>query len=90
MRMTRMEMYFVFYSRHSFSFVIDVEFVFYQLDFFTPGILPSLASSRKQIRQRPKSLINPRPRPHLKQRFVARVENFCFFTARALTDVFAI
>ena len=55
-----------------------------------PGILPSLASSRKQIRQRPKSLINPRPRPHLKHRFVARVLNFGFFAARAFTDVFAI
>jgi hypothetical protein len=62
----------------------------YQDDFFTPGILPSLASSLKQILQRPKSRMNALPRPHLKHRFVARVENFGFFAALASTDVFAI
>ena len=50
----------------------------YQLDFFIPVIFPSLASSRKQILQRPKSLMKPCPRPHLKQRFLALVENFGF------------
>ena len=56
----------------------------------TPGILPSLANSRKQILQRPKSLINPLPRPHLKHRFVALVENFGTLRALAFTDVFAM
>src|SRR3989338_11433127 len=49
---------------------------YYQEDFLIPGILPSSASSRKQIRQRLKSRINPRGRPHLKQRRTVRVENF--------------
>jgi hypothetical protein len=34
--------------------------------------------------------MNPLPRPHLKQRFVALVENFGAFAARAFTDVFAM
>ena len=55
-----------------------------------PGIFPSLANSRKQIRQRPKSLINPRPRPHRKHRFVARVENFGVLVALAFTLVLAM
>jgi hypothetical protein len=62
----------------------------YQLAFLIPGIFPSLANSRKQIRHKPKSLIKACPRPHLKQRFVALVENFGFFVARALTDVLAM
>jgi hypothetical protein len=62
----------------------------YQLDFLTPGILPSFASSRKQILQRPKSLMKACPLPHLKHRLVARVENFGFLADRAFTDVFAI
>ncbi len=62
----------------------------YQLDFLTPGILPSLASSRKQIRHRSKSRIYPRLRPQRKQRFVFRVLNFGTFRERAMTDVFAI
>ncbi len=62
----------------------------YQEDFLTPGIFPSFASSRKQIRQRPKSLIYPCFLPQRKQRFTSRVEYFCFFFARAITDFFAI
>jgi len=62
----------------------------YQDAFLTPGILPSLASSRKQIRQSPKSLIYPLLRPHLKQRLTIRVLNFGFLSALALTEVFAI
>lgn len=62
----------------------------YQEDFLTPGIFPSFASSRKQIRQRPKSLMNPCFLPHLKQRLTSLVENFGFFCARAITDCFAI
>jgi hypothetical protein len=52
--------------------------------------MPSLANSLKQIRQTPKSLIKALPRPQRKQRFFCRVENFGFFKALALTDVFAI
>jgi hypothetical protein len=62
----------------------------YQEDLRTPGIIPSFANSRKQIRQSPKSRINAFPRPHLKQRFFARTGNFGFFSARAFVDVFAI
>ncbi len=55
-----------------------------------PGILPSSASSRKQIRQRLKSRIKPRGRPHLKQRRTTRLLNFglrCDFT---MSDFFAM
>ena len=38
----------------------------------------------------PKSRMKALPRPQRKHRFFARVENFGFFAARALTDVFAI
>jgi hypothetical protein len=62
----------------------------YQELFLTPGILPSLANSLKQILQRPKSRIKPLPRAHRKHRLVAFVLNFGFFAARAFTDVFAI
>jgi len=62
----------------------------YQEDLRTPGNIPSLASSLKQIRQTPKSLMKALPRPQRKQRFLARVENFGFFKALAFTDVFAI
>ncbi|OGJ13654.1 hypothetical protein A2587_00165 [Candidatus Nomurabacteria bacterium RIFOXYD1_FULL_42_14] len=56
----------------------------------TPGSIPSLASSLKQIRQIPKSLIKALPLPQRKHRFLARVENLGFFKALALTDVLAI
>jgi len=55
-----------------------------------PGNFPSLANSRKQIRQRPKSRIKARLRPQRKQRFTFRVLNFGVFNARTLVDVFAI
>ncbi|OGI58285.1 hypothetical protein A3C60_02120 [Candidatus Nomurabacteria bacterium RIFCSPHIGHO2_02_FULL_37_45] len=64
--------------------------IFYQLDLRTPGNMPSLANSLKQIRQIPKSLIKAFPRPQRKHRFLARVENFGFFFDLAITDVFAI
>jgi len=54
-----------------------------------PGIIPSFANSRKQIRHKLKSLIKPRLRPHLKQRLTARELNFGFFAALALVDVLA-
>jgi hypothetical protein len=55
-----------------------------------PGIIPSLAYSRKQMRQRPKSLIKPRLRPQRKQRLTILEENFGFFSDLAFVDVFAI
>lgn len=48
----------------------------YQLDFLIPGIFPSLANSRKQIRHKPNFPMNPRTRPHFQQRLTTRVENF--------------
>jgi len=71
-------------------FEIESIYLYYQEDFRTPGSIPSLASSLKQIRHIPKSRIKLLPRPHRKHRFLARVANFGFFKARALTDVFAI
>lgn len=71
-------------------FTFNFLLMLYQLDFRTPGIKPSLASSRKQIRQTPKSPMYPRPRPQRKQRFFARELNFGFFCDRATVDVFAI
>lgn len=55
-----------------------------------PGIIPSLAYSRKQIRQSPKSRINPCARPQRKQRLTALVENLGVLLERATTDVLAI
>lgn len=52
--------------------------------------MPSFASSRKHVRHRPKSRMNPRFRPHLKQRFTILDENFGFLLLRAIVDVFAI
>lgn len=52
--------------------------------------MPVLANSLKQIRQRSKSRIYPRPRPHLKQRLVALVLNLGFLRDRAITDFLAI
>ena len=62
----------------------------YQLDFFTPGIWPVLASSRKHILHISKARIYPCFLPHLQQRLTIRVENFGFFLALASTDFFAI
>lgn len=61
----------------------------YQDDFFTPGIIPSFAYSRKQMRQSPKSRMNARLRPQRKQRRTMRVLNLGFFNARALVEVLA-
>lgn len=51
--------------------------------------MPSLAYSRKQILQSPKSRIKPRLRPQRKQRRTILDENFGFLSARALVEVFA-
>jgi|GEM_PF-3204266 len=53
-------------------------------------MLPSSASSRKQMRQRLKSRKKPRGRPHLKQRRMTRDANFGFLLAFATIDFFAI
>jgi len=55
-----------------------------------PGIIPSLANSRKQIRQRPKSRMKPFLREHRKQRRTTLDLNFGVRAARALTEVLAI
>ncbi|OGI96707.1 hypothetical protein A2W67_01565 [Candidatus Nomurabacteria bacterium RIFCSPLOWO2_02_40_28] len=67
-----------------------VSFTNYQLDLRTPGSIPSLANSLKQIRQMPKSRIKAFPRPQRKHLFFCRVENLGFFKALAFTDVLAI
>ena len=55
-----------------------------------PGIWPSRASSRKQMRHRLNVRIKPRGRPHLKQRRTVRLENFGVLFAFAMSDFFAI
>jgi hypothetical protein len=65
-------------------------FEYYQDDFLTPGIWPFVAISLKQILHKPKVLINPLLRPHLKQRLTALVENFGVFLLLAITEIFAI
>lgn len=62
----------------------------YQDDFLIPGMRPSLASSLKQMRQTPKSLMKPFFLPQRKQRRTILEENFGFLFARATTEVFAI
>lgn len=62
----------------------------YQDDFLIPGISPRDAISLKQMRHSSKSLIYPLFRPQRKHRRTARVENFGFLFARAITDFFAI
>lgn len=67
--------------------------VAYHDAFFTPGSSPRFASSRKQIRQRLKSRMNPCRRPHRQHRRMTRVENFGFTSDRAalmICDFFAI
>jgi hypothetical protein len=55
-----------------------------------PGIMPSFASSRKQIRQSPKSRIKPFFLPQRKQRLTILDENLGFLFARATTEVLAM
>jgi len=56
----------------------------------TPGISPLLASSLKQILQSPNFLIYPLLLPHLKHLLIILEENFGFFIAFAICDVFAM
>jgi hypothetical protein len=62
----------------------------YQLAFLTPGISPSSASSRKQIRQMPNLRYTARGRPHNRQRLFRRVENFAGCSALILLALHAI
>jgi hypothetical protein len=52
----------------------------YQLDLTTPGILPSKANCRKQMRQSWKRRMYPRGRPHNRQRLRTRVGYFLRFS----------
>jgi len=53
----------------------------YQLDFVTPGILPSEASFRKQMRHISNFLIYPRDLPQILHLRTRRVEYFGVFIA---------
>lgn len=72
---------------YSYRFVIRRD---YHEDFFTPGISPFMASSRKQIRHKLNLRIYPCFRPHFQHRFTSRVENFGVFADLASADFFAI
>src|SRR6266511_4818904 len=61
----------------------------YQLDFVIPGISPSRASSRKQIRQRANFRINARGRPHRLQRLCCWTLNLGVRNDFAIADFFA-
>ena len=62
----------------------------YQLDFVTPGRIPWLARSRKQIRHSANRRMKPRGRPHTEQRFRSRTLNRAGRIDRAILEVFAI
>jgi len=55
--------------------------IIYQLDLVTPGMSVLDASSLKQMRHRPKSLIKPWLRPQRQQRLTILVEYFGFLLA---------
>jgi hypothetical protein len=61
----------------------------YQLDFTTPGSLPSEARFRKQIRQIPNFLKNPLGLPQIGQRLYFLTLNLGDWVAFILRDVFA-
>jgi hypothetical protein len=61
----------------------------YQLDFVTPGIIPSLASFRKQTLHIWNFRMYPRGRPHTRHRFTRRVEYFGVRCALIINDFFA-
>jgi len=63
--------------------------LFYQLAFLTPGISPSSANLRKQMRQIPNLRYTARGRPHSLQRDSRRVENFGLRFALAIFDLLA-
>jgi len=64
--------------------------MYYHEDLRIPGICPSFASSRKQIRHKLKSRMYPRRRPQRKHLRTTRDLNFGFLLAFAISDFFAI
>ena len=62
----------------------------YQLALRTPGITPSSANLRKQMRQMPNLRYTARGRPQSLQRELRRVENFGVIFAFAILDLLAI
>ena len=62
----------------------------YQLAFFTPGIFPWSANSRKQIRHTPNLRYTARGRPQSLHRRSIRDENFGFRSALAIFDLLAM
>ena len=62
----------------------------YQLAFFTPGICPLYANSRKQIRQIPNFFNTAWGLPQTLQRVYALVENFGFLCCFTTIDFLAI
>ena len=64
--------------------------MYYHELFLTPGMRPSFAASRKQMRQSPKSRMNARLRPQRKQRRTTRDLNFGVRVERTFVEVFAI
>jgi hypothetical protein len=62
----------------------------YQLDFFTPGIIPESAISRKQIRHMPNFRRTALERPQRWQRCCLRALNFGFCFDFSTNDLGAI
>lgn len=62
----------------------------HQLDFFTPGIIPSSANFRKQMRHIPNFRYTARGRPQSRQRRTNRVLNFGGRCALMIFDLLAI
>jgi len=62
----------------------------YQLDLTTPGSMPVLANSRKQIRQIENFRIYPRGRPHRWQRLYFLTLNLGSNLCLTIKQVFAI
>lgn len=70
--------------------VVTASSFVYQLDFRIPGSKPLFAISLKQMRHSFTLPMKNRERPHATHRFTVRVENFGFFSDRAIADFFAI
>jgi hypothetical protein len=66
-----------------------IPWIYYQLDFITPGSIPSEARPRKQIRQIPNLRIKPLGLPQIGQRLWVRTLNLGFRTAFISRDFFA-
>jgi hypothetical protein len=66
------------------------KFPYYQLAFLTPGIKPSSANFRKQIRQIPNLRYTARGRPQILHRRTSRVLYFGVSLALAIFDLLAM